>query len=308
MLQMFAFTHAHRRRLAGLTGLLLLLLIAAPAVRSNQFTDGRQAFLAGDYERALQLWRPLAEAGDRRAQFGLGTLHYEGAGVDRDMAEAARWFRRSAEQGYPPAEFNLGNAYKHGRGVEQSDEQANLWWLKAAEQEFAPAQYNLGTQYYFGRGVAKDRARAIEWYRRAALNGHVGARRLFGIGSAVAGETPSPARPVEAGAGVARRVEREPWLLTQDPGRYTVQIAALGSEAAAIDYAHRTGSSGEVAYFSILRDGRRLYPVVYGSFRDRAEAEQGAAALPAALREGKPWIRRFEEIQNSLRPARDDAR
>ncbi|MDX1432891.1 MAG: tetratricopeptide repeat protein, partial [Gammaproteobacteria bacterium] len=173
---------AWRHHLAVPVIALVIALVALPlAAADDDYEAGKRAYLAGDYERALAIWQPLAEGGDRFAQFSLGSLYFEGSGVDKDFAASARWFRAAAEQGYAPAQFNLGNAYKHGNGVEQDDVQAAEWWRKAAEQNFAPAQFNLGTQYYFGRGVPKDEDVAISWYRRAAENGHAQAQRLFSM-------------------------------------------------------------------------------------------------------------------------------
>jgi TPR repeat protein len=43
--------------------------------------------------------RSLAEQGDAKAQFALGTMYHYGQGVAQDHAEALRWWREAAEQG-----------------------------------------------------------------------------------------------------------------------------------------------------------------------------------------------------------------
>jgi TPR repeat protein len=178
--------------------LLAALVTLAPlAAAQEDYEAGKRAYLTGNYAEALRIWQPLADDGNKFAQFSLGSLYFEGAGVDPGMEESARmevsakWFKLAAEQGYAPAQFNLGNAYKNGNGIEQNDLKAAEWWRKSAEQDFAPAQFNLATQYYFGRGVPKDEETAIRWYRRAAENGHAQAQRLFSM-------TDSPANQVQA--------------------------------------------------------------------------------------------------------------
>ena len=158
-----------------------LMTIAPLAPAVEDYEAGKRAYLAGDYAKALRIWQPLGDAGNKLAQFSLGSLYFEGEGVKKDYAESVKWFQLAADQGYAPAEFNLGNAYKHGNGVEQDDLKAAEWWRKAAEQEFANAQFNLGTQYYFGRGVPKDEESAIRWYQRAAKNGHPQSQRLISM-------------------------------------------------------------------------------------------------------------------------------
>jgi hypothetical protein len=44
-------------------------------------------------------------------------MYYNGAGVARDYAEAAKWARTSAEQGYAPAQIDFGYLYEQGKGV-----------------------------------------------------------------------------------------------------------------------------------------------------------------------------------------------
>ena len=73
--------------------------------RAAPFDDAIAAYKRGDYELALQLFRPLAEQGDAKAQGNLGRMYALGEGVTQDFAEAVKWFRRSAEQGEAVAQF-----------------------------------------------------------------------------------------------------------------------------------------------------------------------------------------------------------
>lgn len=66
--------------------------------------DGVLAYQAGDYERALAIWRPLADAGDARARFHLGALLLEGRLGPSDPAAAYRWLALAAEAGQAAAQ------------------------------------------------------------------------------------------------------------------------------------------------------------------------------------------------------------
>ncbi len=90
---------------------LLLALFASPA-RAN-FSLGQNLFAAGDYAGALQAWRPLAEAGDVRAQYSLGVIYEKGLGVPRDLPQAIEWYRHAADHGYAPAIAALRAAKRH---------------------------------------------------------------------------------------------------------------------------------------------------------------------------------------------------
>jgi TPR repeat protein len=68
-----------------------------------------------------------AEWGDAHAECLLGSMYYDGDGVSRDHAEAAKWWRRAAEQGEDSAQTNLASLYLSGSGVPQSDVEAYKW-------------------------------------------------------------------------------------------------------------------------------------------------------------------------------------
>jgi TPR repeat protein len=59
---------------------LLCTAVAVPAM-AQDFDKGLEAFQAGDYETALQEWRPLAEQGNASAQNNLGNMYDYGDGV-----------------------------------------------------------------------------------------------------------------------------------------------------------------------------------------------------------------------------------
>lgn len=115
---------------------------------------------------------PRAEAGDAASQFLLGSLYFQGSGVERDLEAAVRWYRAAAEQGHPLAQHNLGNAYMNGDGVAVDDREAMRWWRLAGEQDVAAAQFNLGLHLYYGRVAPPDEPAARRWIERAADNGH----------------------------------------------------------------------------------------------------------------------------------------
>ena len=96
-----------------LTGIFAASALAGP------LEDGMVAYQEKDYLKAIQLWRPLAQAGDAEAQYRLGVMYAEGRGVAPNDAEAALWFERAAEQGEPMAQYNLGASYAEGSGRAQ---------------------------------------------------------------------------------------------------------------------------------------------------------------------------------------------
>jgi TPR repeat protein len=113
---------------------LAALLLAAPPPSRADFAEGLAALDAGDFESALEAWRPLAEAGDPEAQVALAGLYLGGLGLRADLAQAVHWYRRAAEQGEAVAQLNLGDLYSRGEGVPRDPVQAYLWLSLAAAQ------------------------------------------------------------------------------------------------------------------------------------------------------------------------------
>ena len=199
------FQQAHAA--TGLQQLLCLLLLSTAVVSglvAQTYEDGRQAYISGDYEQALDILRPLAEDGDSEAQKMLGIMYDYGHGVPASSEEALKWYLMSAEQGHPAVQYQVGAKYFRGEGVKQDYQEAARWWgmsasggqmdaqfnlglmyfrglaiepddeqaaflfSQAAEQGHGHAQYSLAVMYAFGRGVEKSYSTALEWFHRAA--------------------------------------------------------------------------------------------------------------------------------------------
>jgi TPR repeat protein len=147
-------------------------LEACLSLQRKTFRRGLEAYQAGDYQTALQEWRPLAEQGNLDAQNNLALMYYKGMGVPQDYAEASKWYRLSAEQGVAVAQKNLGYLYDMGKGVPQDYAAALKWYRLAAEQGNAMGQTNLGVMYHNGNGVLQSNIMAHMWYNIASANGH----------------------------------------------------------------------------------------------------------------------------------------
>ena len=139
------------------------MAVAAATALAGPLEEGLDAYQEKDYLKAVQLWRPLAQAGDREAQYRLGVMYAEGKGVAPNDAEAALWFERAAEQGEAMAQYNLGASYVEGAGVRKDMATAAKWFRRAADQGIPLAQLNLGLLYASGDGVPQDNVEALRW-------------------------------------------------------------------------------------------------------------------------------------------------
>ena len=109
---------------SAFAAVLALATVSPDAVRSQEFDAGWQAYQAGDYATAIDIWQPLAEAGDPRAQYNLGSLYYDGRGVPQDRDLAIKWWGEAAGQGVIEAQHNLGLVFLSGDGAPKDLEKA----------------------------------------------------------------------------------------------------------------------------------------------------------------------------------------
>lgn len=130
-------------------------------------------------KKFLQETIAAAENGDPAAQCALGACFESGAGMLKDLDQAAKWYRRAAAQGDAMAECALASCYERGQGVKKDLAEAAKFYTQAAEQGYTRAQLKLGAFYAEGTGVAKDLAQAYKWYQPAAAKGDETARKAL---------------------------------------------------------------------------------------------------------------------------------
>lgn len=138
--------------------------VAPAAAAAPDVKAGVDAWEAGDYAKAVAVWRPLAIAGDPDAQFNLGQAYKLGRGVPADLNQAEGWYRRAAKQGHLQAEDNLGLVLF----TANRRDEAMPFITRSAERGEPRAQYVLGTAMFNGDLAAKDWPRAYALTKRAS--------------------------------------------------------------------------------------------------------------------------------------------
>ncbi len=161
--------------------LALTICVSLPLAYAATYEEGKQAYLAKDYARALEILKPLAEQGNSQAQITMGLMYDYGHGVPKDATESIRWYRMAAEQGVPLVQHDLGVKYFQGQGVRQNYQEAAKWWEMSANAGVADSQFNLGLMYYRGIGIDKDFERAAKLFEAAAKQGHGNAQYSLAV-------------------------------------------------------------------------------------------------------------------------------
>jgi TPR repeat protein len=150
-------------------------------VPNDPIGDAKAAAERGDFESAITILRPLAQARNREAEYELGFL----ALTECDLIsgrEAFSLFLKAAEQGHAEAMYHLATfpeflsePFKSrcrtkkpgsgccGRGIRLCSGTVQRWRVARVER--------------LGRGhVAQNLEAAVAWYRRAAEAGHAEAQ------------------------------------------------------------------------------------------------------------------------------------
>ena len=95
--------------------------------------EARDAMEANQFNKAMQLLRPAANAGNADAEELIGILYAMGLGVDRDDRRAFEWYLRSAMKGHAGAQSGIGWYYEVGRGLPEIDlVRAYMWYTLSA--------------------------------------------------------------------------------------------------------------------------------------------------------------------------------
>jgi TPR repeat protein len=147
------------------------LLGSFASLLAADFDVGMKALARHDYRAALAEFAPLAERGDKRAQYNMAVMYFRGDGVAQSFKDAARFYKLAAQQGNAHAQYFLGNMLDEGTGVPVNKAEAANWYRLAAEQGHPSAQLKLANAYLSGEGVAQDMKEWQKWNRRAAEQG-----------------------------------------------------------------------------------------------------------------------------------------
>lgn len=123
----------------------------------DPFDEAMHVYGCADYPKALKMFIPLAEQGNRLAQFQVGMMTEQGQGTDPSLINAYDWYMKAARQGVADAYFALGQIYSRGEIVPKDSVQAFAWfdlaskgghsvagdWLRMESQRIRPEDVPL---------------------------------------------------------------------------------------------------------------------------------------------------------------------
>ena len=127
------------------------------------FEEGGAAYMRGDYETAAAEFIPLAERGDHRAMYALGSMYSSGQGVEKNLKKAFELFNEAAKNGRADAMYKLGIMYEEGIEVEKNYKKALRLYQKSSKKGYPLSQYRFGLMYEKGLGLKPDPINAYAW-------------------------------------------------------------------------------------------------------------------------------------------------
>ena len=159
--------------------LVALFIVNVQAV-SADYQDGLNAYAWGDFDKAMQEWREVAEGPAdavvptiyAETHYAIAMLYWRGEGVDRDYQEALNWLTRAADLGHAGAQAKIGFMHTDGLGVKQDYGKAFDWFSRAAKGGSVDGMYNLGIFYLYGWGTEPDRTMAKQYLATASALGY----------------------------------------------------------------------------------------------------------------------------------------
>ena len=134
------------------------------------------AYAAGEYEIAANIYYLAAVKGDPYASYALGVCYEKGNGVPKSESEARRRYALAADKGCVEAFVKLGNCAKDGIGGEVDLSLALSSYEKAAEAGNAEACFALAEAYRNGTLCAARLPEALRYYDKAVALGHEAAK------------------------------------------------------------------------------------------------------------------------------------
>jgi len=94
-----------------------------------ELKDAMGFYRSGDFKKAIEILKPLAEQGSDAAQYNLGLMYHKGQGIPQDYALAHMWFNLSGSSGDKDCVKNRNIVEKKmtPQQIEEAQEMARNW-------------------------------------------------------------------------------------------------------------------------------------------------------------------------------------
>ena len=100
-----------------------------------------------------------------------------------------------------------------------------------------------------------------------------------------------------------KMIHRESWLLAQDSSFYTLQIIGVRNEQSLLDFVKKYNllEANDIAYYQTKLRGKIWFPLLYGVYPTKKEAQLAVRDLPEKIQKTIPWSRKMSVVQREIR-------
>lgn len=276
-----------------------------------------------DYTIARQWFEKAAEHGVDAARFNLSLLLATGAGGERDAARAHQLARLAMNGNLPRDDRHDDRRVQaHDRAHDRDRLEAPSGGAPIHEasvvavaprsntaQENRPVGTPDPTIVTSREKPADPRPKVASVAALIPVAAPVVTETRNTPQTTVPDEDPSPKEaptsPPVSPIGPAPRsgsMLTQDWILAQNQDDFTLQLATSSDGRDLTRLIKRNGLMREAAYFLLEGATSRLYVGVYGVFASFEAAQEELLLLPPAVRESKPYVRRFATIHKLITP------
>jgi hypothetical protein len=290
-------------------------LLAASAAAQPATEDGIRAVLRGDYQRAVEILRPIAEdwrSRDTAAQFFMAGLYETGRGVPADPLRACALYARAASDYDSPFGRQAVALFRASLANGPAfNEECQLLANVGLDNGFRPVTFDLGPGHF------------VQWTLAAATVTYAGRTTRVHTGFELPGARFLPLQHTELATGPARSITRHfvevfLWQPSGRSGPWDLQwhlFEVVRDEVIRIDGPHLLGTADgdappspdsfdvrESAALRVDDEGHAEWAVLKGprpmtqrieSDAERREIREEVLARDAALRR-VDWSRRYD--------------
>ena len=270
----------------------------------------KQKFNIAQYADALPYLQLLASHGNAEGQYALGYLYFYGYGVERNPSKAQALFRLSAEKGNHQAIKALGqltteasifsvnknrpsinNSSAHNaKPVKQNKNITNKRPAKNKPQKTI-SQYSSKSQQTAGPSlVVKQKTGS---YHAVSYNS-----KHKKLKSNLTKHSMQPSHNSQNNGPTANTANN--WLKQQAPDKYTIQIMANRNQSVLDTFVQKNQLTGQANKYSYQYKNKTWYGLSMGVYSNVSEANKALNRLPPALRDHKPWVRQFKQLQKDI--------
>lgn len=145
--------------------------IIAAAASAGPLEDGLEALANEDYRLAMELLLPLAETGEKKAQYYVGWMFDHGRGVPQNDLLAFSWYEHAARQGHAKAQFGIAVLLDSGEGLPQRLVDSYAWASIAADQGVseAEAHRDLMSSFLTSRELERGQTIAADLWEKMVV-------------------------------------------------------------------------------------------------------------------------------------------